>query len=125
VIEQSLLFTDDTMVTFSCFFNESNILIHLFLGGEGHTVDTLEAIIGSLTKPISRRILHYFESLDSAGHWDMGASAEINKVSISISGDFSSIRNLGLDKLDLERVIGEKTKSLFFAEDNTLESLLF
>jgi hypothetical protein len=55
----------------------------------------------------------------------MGASAEINKVSISISGDFSSIRNLGLDKLDLERVIGEKTKCLFFAEDNTLESLLF
>ena len=115
MVKKSLLFSNNTMITLSSFFNKSYVLVHLFLGWESDTIDSLETVIGSFSEPISRRILHNLESLDSASNRDMRASAKIYQIAIFTSSDFASIRNLSLDKLNFERVVCEKAKCFLLA----------
>ena len=50
--KQMLLLSDDPVVSLSCLLDKVNVLIKFFLGLESHSVDPLEAIVGSFSEPI-------------------------------------------------------------------------
>jgi len=54
----------------------------------------------------------------------MRTGAEINQISIAVSGDLASIGDLGSNQLNLEGVIGEESKRFLLGENDTLEDLL-
>ena len=55
----------------------------------------------------------------------MRTSAEINQLTISVRGNFTTVRDFLLDQLSLERVYGEKSKGIVLAQDESVESLFF
>ena len=54
----------------------------------------------------------------------MRASTKINEITTSVSSHFITIANFTFDSLDLEGVLNEKFKSIFFGQDQTLKLLL-
>ena len=106
-VEQVLVLTNQTMITLSCLLNEVDVLIKFLFRWESYSVDSLQTVIGSLSKPVSRGILHDFESLYSASVGHMRSSTQVNQVSVSVSSDLSSVRDLALNQLNLEWVVGE------------------
>ena len=53
----------------------------------------------------------------------MWSSAQIDKATTSVRSDFAPIRDLSWDQGNLEWVTTEKSKSFFFAQDQTGEGL--
>jgi hypothetical protein len=78
VTEQVLILANESVISLGSLLDEGDVLIKLFLGGESDTIDSLQGIIGCLSKPVSRRVLEDLEGLDSASVWHVGASAEID-----------------------------------------------
>ena len=123
--EQILRFPDNTVISLGGLLNQSNVVIKLLLGGEGHTIDTLQAVIGGLTQPVGGGVLHYLEGLHSAGHGHMGSRAKIDQVTVLIGSDFPAIWNFTLYQLNLEGVVREQAKSFLLSKDNSVEGLFF
>ena len=53
----------------------------------------MQVVIGGISKPISARVLHDFESFDHLGGGNVGTGAKIDKISAFIGGDAAIIRN--------------------------------
>jgi hypothetical protein len=63
------------MIAFFGLFFEMNILIKLLFAWERYAVNSLQIIILSIAEPVSRRILHDFESFYHLGAWNVGTRA--------------------------------------------------
>ena len=96
-IEKLLLFADETMITLFCLLFEVDVFIHLLFSWEWDTVHSVKRIIGSFTKPVSRRVFHNFESFDHLAWWDMGSSTQINQVTASVGCHFHVICDFTAD----------------------------
>ena len=112
------------MISFFRFFKEFHMLVKLFLRWERNTIDSLKVVIGGLTKPVSCRILHDLETFNKFGGWDMGASAQINELTIFVTGDILTFLNLTIDSCQLKRIFFEHFKGFFFGNNQALELLI-
>ena len=123
-VEEALCSTHYSVVTLFCFFFEVDILSEQVFGRECSGIYSLKRIIFVFAKPIGRRIFHHFESLHEICIWDVRTSTKINEITTSVSSHFITIANFTFDSLDLEGVLNEKFKSIFFGQDQTLKLLL-
>ena len=76
-IKKLLLFSDKTMVALFCLLFEVDILVHFFLTWERNSVYSVQRIVRCFSKPVSGRVLHYFESFDNLRGGDVWARAKI------------------------------------------------
>ena len=77
--------------------SELDVLVELFLRGEGDSIDALKTVIGGLTEPVGCRVSHHFETLDEFSGGNMGTSAQINQVAALVSSHALSILDLSVD----------------------------
>lgn len=95
------------MIPLCGLLNQCNMIIQFLLRWEGDTVHTLEAVIGGLAQPVGRGVLHNFEGLDSASHGDMGASTQVNQVTVLVGCNFPAIWNLSFYQLHFKWIVRE------------------
>jgi len=55
----------------------------------------------------------------------MWSSTQVNQVSVLICSNLSIFRDLGVNQLDLEWVVGKKIQSFLFSQNESVEGLLF
>ena len=122
-VEESLCFTNCSVISFGCFLSKFDVLVHFCLRWERNTVNSLKTIIFSVSKPVSRWVFHNLESFDYLGGWDMWACAQIDKSSASVSSHFASVWDFTSDQGHLEWVATEKSKSFFFGQHKSREGL--
>lgn len=123
-VEETLCSTHYSVVTLLCFFFEVDIFSEQVFGRECSGIYSLKRIVFVFAKPIGRRIFHYFESFNEICIWDMRTSTKINEITTSVSSHFITIINFTFDSLNLEGVLNEKFKCIFFSQDQTLKLLL-
>ena len=111
------------MISLSSFLNESDMLVEFLLGGESNTIDSLQTVIGSLSEPVSRRVLQDLEGLNTASVGYMRASAKIDQVSIAVGSYLTTVRDFIGNELSLERIVSKKSQRFFLGEDDSLEHL--
>ena len=122
--EQLLLLPNEAMIALLSLLAEVEVLFHFLGRGEGNTVDSLQTVIGGFTEPVRARVLHNLEALDQLAGRDVGASAQINKVTALVNSDRLSILNFTVDSGQLERVCLEHFKGLVFRDDKAKELLI-
>jgi hypothetical protein len=123
-IKQFLVLSEGSVISLSCFLHKQNILVQFFLGWECDSVHPLQTVIGGLAQPISRSILHDLKCLNSGSVGHVGSRAQINQVPIAVGSHLAALRDLALDQLDLEGVVGEKLQGLLLGENQAGEGLL-
>ena len=106
-IEQVLLSADVSVVSLGSFFLEVDPLVHLLLGGESDSVHSLKTIVFGFTEPVGAGVLGDLEGFDNLGRRDMRSCAQIDEVSASVGSDFTTIRDLGGNQLNLEWIVSE------------------
>ena len=102
MLEQVLLTANDTMITLLCLLSEVNVLIQLFLRRERNGIDTLQAVIGGLAKPVSGRVAHHFKAFDQLGRRNVRTSAQIDQITALVDGDTLAVLNLAREQRLLE-----------------------
>lgn len=123
MIEESLLFSNSSVISFGCFLSVMNVFVHFRLSWEGNTVNSLKTIIFSVSEPVSGWVFHDLKSLDYLSAWNMWPCAQIDKTAASVSGHLASIWDLSRDQGNLEGVATEKSKGFFFGQHKTREGL--
>jgi len=53
-VEESLCFTNGSVISFGCFLSKFDVLVHFRLSWERNTVNSLKTIIFSVSKPVRR-----------------------------------------------------------------------
>lgn len=122
-VEQSLPLANNSMVTLSCFLYQADMLLHFSFGWESDTVDTLERVVSSLSKPVGSGVLRDLKGLDHLGGRDVRPSAKVNQGSTAVSSGFSAVGNLVSDELLFESIVIKQTQTLFFSQHKSLEAL--
>jgi hypothetical protein len=77
-MHDSLLFAEVSMVSLGGLFHSGDILVHFLLGWEGDAINSLQAVVFYLTKPVRCRVLHDLECLDNFGGWDVRSGTQID-----------------------------------------------
>jgi hypothetical protein len=73
--EELLLLADSSVVALRELLLEFEVLVELFLGGEGDAVNALEIVVGVFGEPISGGVLGDLEGFDALSGGEMGSSA--------------------------------------------------
>ena len=114
MVEQSLLLSNDSVVSFGCFFSHMNVFIHFLLRGESDAVNSLETVVFRISKPIGTRIFHNFKGFYYLSGWDVWPSAEINQVAASVGSNPASIWDFIVDQRHFEGVATEEVECFIF-----------
>lgn len=122
-VEESLCFTNCSVISFGSFLSKFDVLVHFCFSWERNTVNSLKTIIFSVSEPVCRWVFHNLESFDYLSGWNMWSSAQINKTSASVSSHFASVWDLSSDQWNLEWVATEKSKRLFFGQHKSIKGL--
>ncbi len=97
--------TDAAVIALCGFLQEFLVLRHLLAGRERDAVDALKRLVGSISKPVRRRVLLHRKRLDATRVNDVRTTAQIDQGAASVNGRRRAIRNLVLDDVHLVRII--------------------
>lgn len=106
-LEKTLVHSDLAVVAFSDFLLNTDVFFEFFVIGERNTIDTLQRVIIFLTEPVSTGGLGDHHGFDLTSGLHVGACAEIDQVAATVSHGLAAFGDLGLDKLNFERVLLE------------------
>ena len=97
--------------------------LELFLVGEGNPVETLQGIVFGVSQPIGGRMLRGSKGFDLTGVRNVGTTAQIDEIAISVNGGAGSVGDLRGQDFDLEGVVGEQLEGLVLGDYHALEFL--
>jgi hypothetical protein len=63
------------------------------------------------------------KGFDFSGVWDVRSPTQIDQIATSVHRGPTSIRHLGLQNFDLERIVREQFQTFFLGNDQPLEFL--
>jgi hypothetical protein len=122
--QETLMLTDDTVVTLGGLLLEVNPLLEELLVGEGDTVDALQGIVLGISSPVGGGVLGNMEGLDLASVGKVGTPAKINQGAATVSSADLAVGDLQSDQFNFVLVLFEHFESLLLGKDKTLKGLL-
>mmetsp|Transcript_32718 Transcript_32718/g.77127 ORF Transcript_32718/g.77127 Transcript_32718/m.77127 type:complete len:278 (+) Transcript_32718:1152-1985(+) len=121
--DEVLFVGEASVIAFLGLFHHFLPHLQLLLIGEGNSVQSLKGIVFGIAQPVGSRVLGSGKRLDLSGVRNVGTTAQVDEITASVDGGAGSVRNLGAQDLDLERIVRKELEGLVLGDDHALELL--